>query len=55
MAGSLSLSYLSMRFVQVVVMLAGAWFAVDNSPQVSASGQLPSASYWRGADARQST
>lgn len=28
MAASLSLSYLSMRFVQVVVMLAGAWFVV---------------------------
>nr|WP_210271404.1 ABC transporter ATP-binding protein [Rhizobium sp. RM] len=26
MAASMSLSYLSMRFVQVVVMLAGAWF-----------------------------
>lgn len=28
MAASMSLSYLSMRFVQVVVMLAGAWFVV---------------------------
>ena len=28
MAASTSLSYLSMRFVQVVVMLAGAWFVV---------------------------
>ncbi|MBK0022886.1 ABC transporter ATP-binding protein/permease [Brucella pseudogrignonensis] len=28
MATSMSLSYLSMRFVQVVVMLAGAWFVV---------------------------
>ena len=28
MAASSSLSYLSMRFVQVVVMLAGAWFVV---------------------------
>ena len=28
MAASFSLSYLSMRFVQVVVMLAGAWFVV---------------------------
>ncbi|MET3661189.1 ABC transporter ATP-binding protein [Aquamicrobium ahrensii] len=28
MAASLSLSYLSMRFVQVIVMLAGAWFVV---------------------------
>jgi ATP-binding cassette subfamily B protein len=34
MAASASLSYLSMRFVQVVVMLAGAWFVVhgDLSP-----------------------
>ncbi|MGF0540648.1 ABC transporter ATP-binding protein [Agrobacterium sp. ES01] len=29
MAASMSLSYLSMRFVQVVVMLAGAWFVVQ--------------------------
>lgn len=29
MAGPRSLSYLSMRFVQVVVMLAGAWFVVN--------------------------
>ncbi len=29
MAASTSLSYLSMRFVQVVVMLAGAWFVVQ--------------------------
>lgn len=28
MAASMSLSYLSMRFVQVVVMLAGAWFVL---------------------------
>ncbi|MEE9926002.1 ABC transporter ATP-binding protein [Brucella intermedia] len=28
MAASMSLSYLSMRFVQVIVMLAGAWFVV---------------------------
>ncbi|MFN4128118.1 ABC transporter ATP-binding protein [Pannonibacter indicus] len=28
MAASMSLSYLSMRFVQVVVMLAGSWFVV---------------------------
>jgi ATP-binding cassette subfamily B protein len=28
MAASMSLSYLSMRFVQVVVMLVGAWFVV---------------------------
>jgi ATP-binding cassette, subfamily B, bacterial len=28
MAASMSLSYLSLRFVQVVVMLAGAWFVV---------------------------
>jgi diguanylate cyclase (GGDEF)-like protein len=28
MAASMSLSYLSMRFVQVMVMLAGAWFVV---------------------------
>ncbi len=28
MAASMSLSYLSMRFVQVVVMLAGAWFVM---------------------------
>ncbi|MDS1137739.1 ABC transporter ATP-binding protein [Nitratireductor indicus] len=28
MAASISLSYLSMRFVQVVVMLVGAWFVV---------------------------
>ena len=28
MAASLSLSYLSMRFVQVVVLVAGAWFVV---------------------------
>lgn len=30
MAASMSLSYLSMRFVQVVVMLAGAWFVVQD-------------------------
>jgi ATP-binding cassette, subfamily B, bacterial len=29
MAASMSLSYLSMRFVQVVVMLTGAWFVVQ--------------------------
>ncbi|WP_226550340.1 ABC transporter ATP-binding protein [Celeribacter naphthalenivorans] len=29
MAASMSLSYLSMRFVQVVVMLVGAWFVVE--------------------------
>ena len=28
MAASMSLSYLSMRFVQIIVMLAGAWFVV---------------------------
>lgn len=36
MAASLSLSYLSMRFVQVVVMLAGAWFVVHG--ELSAGG-----------------
>lgn len=36
MAASLSLSYLSMRFVQVVVMLAGAWFVVAD--ELSAGG-----------------
>ncbi|WP_421580551.1 ABC transporter ATP-binding protein [Shinella sp. M31] len=36
MAASASLSYLSMRFVQVVVMLAGAWFVVHG--ELSAGG-----------------
>nr|WP_252193038.1 ABC transporter ATP-binding protein [Rhizobium sp. CSW-27] len=36
MAASMSLSYLSMRFVQVVVMLAGAWFVVRG--ELSAGG-----------------
>ena len=36
MAASASLSYLSMRFVQVVVMLAGAWFVVRG--ELSAGG-----------------
>lgn len=36
MAASMSLSYLSMRFVQVVVMLAGAWFVVHG--ELSAGG-----------------
>jgi ATP-binding cassette, subfamily B, bacterial len=36
MAASLSLSYLSMRFVQVVVMLAGAWFVTRG--ELSAGG-----------------
>ncbi len=36
MAASMSLSYLSMRFVQVVVMLAGAWFVVHGG--LSAGG-----------------
>lgn len=36
MAASMSLSYLSMRFVQVVVMLAGAWFVVRE--ELSAGG-----------------
>ena len=36
MAASTSLSYLSMRFVQVVVMLAGAWFVVKGD--LSAGG-----------------
>ena len=36
MAASASLSYLSMRFVQVVVMLAGAWFVVNGD--LSAGG-----------------
>jgi ATP-binding cassette, subfamily B, bacterial len=36
MAASASLSYLSMRFVQVVVMLAGAWFVVKGD--LSAGG-----------------
>ncbi|MGO4833781.1 ABC transporter ATP-binding protein, partial [Rhizobiaceae sp. 2RAB30] len=36
MALSMSLSYLSMRFVQVVVMLAGAWFVVRG--ELSAGG-----------------
>jgi ATP-binding cassette subfamily B protein len=36
MAASSSLSYLSMRFVQVVVMLAGAWFVVRG--ELSAGG-----------------
>jgi ATP-binding cassette subfamily B protein len=36
MAFSTSLSYLSMRFVQVVVMLAGAWFVVRG--ELSAGG-----------------
>ncbi len=36
MAASMSLSYLSMRFVQVIVMLAGAWFVVRG--ELSAGG-----------------
>ena len=36
MAASMSLSYLSMRFVQVIVMLAGAWFVVRD--ELSAGG-----------------
>ncbi|MEW9612843.1 ABC transporter ATP-binding protein [Shinella sp. S4-D37] len=36
MAASMSLSYLSMRFVQVVVMLAGAWFVTRG--ELSAGG-----------------
>lgn len=36
MAASISLSYLSMRFVQIVVMLAGAWFVLRN--ELSAGG-----------------
>ncbi len=36
MAASMSLSYLSMRFVQVVVMLAGAWFVIHDG--LSAGG-----------------
>ena len=36
MAASTSLSYLSMRFVQIVVMLAGAWFVVRG--ELSAGG-----------------
>lgn len=36
MAASMSLSYLSMRFVQVVVMLAGAWFVLRG--EVTAGG-----------------
>jgi ATP-binding cassette subfamily B protein len=36
MAASASLSYLSMRFVQVVVMLAGAWFVTRG--ELSAGG-----------------
>ncbi|WP_460273165.1 ABC transporter ATP-binding protein [Celeribacter sp. ULVN23_4] len=36
MAASMSLSYLSMRFVQVVVMLVGAWFVVEGD--LSAGG-----------------
>ena len=36
MAASMSLSYLSMRFVQVVVMLAGAWFVLRG--QLTAGG-----------------
>ena len=36
MAAAASLSYLSMRFVQVVVMLAGAWFVVHG--ELSAGG-----------------
>ena len=36
MAASASLSYLSMRFVQVVVMLAGSWFVVHG--ELSAGG-----------------
>ncbi|WP_430514475.1 ABC transporter ATP-binding protein [Pannonibacter phragmitetus] len=36
MAASMSLSYLSMRFVQVVVMLAGSWFVVRG--ELSAGG-----------------
>ncbi|MBD9388926.1 ABC transporter ATP-binding protein [Agrobacterium sp. AGB01] len=36
MAASMSLSYLSMRFVQVVVMVAGAWFVVRG--ELSAGG-----------------
>ncbi|EXL01661.1 multidrug ABC transporter ATP-binding protein [Brucella anthropi] len=36
MAASMSLSYLSMRFVQVVVMLLGAWFVVRG--ELSAGG-----------------
>ncbi|MCJ8517492.1 ATP-binding cassette subfamily B protein [Pseudorhizobium tarimense] len=36
MAAATSLSYLSMRFVQVVVMLAGAWFVITGS--LSAGG-----------------
>nr|WP_210323971.1 ABC transporter ATP-binding protein [Agrobacterium sp. AGB01] len=36
MAASMSLSYLSMRFVQVIVMVAGAWFVVHG--ELSAGG-----------------
>ncbi len=36
MAASMSLSYLSMRFVQVLVMLAGAWYVVRG--ELSAGG-----------------
>lgn len=36
MAASMSLSYLSMRFIQVVVMLAGAWFVIHDG--LSAGG-----------------
>ena len=36
MAASTSLSYLSMRFVQVIVMLAGAWFVIRG--ELSAGG-----------------
>ncbi|MBT9371805.1 ABC transporter ATP-binding protein [Rhizobium sp. CSW-27] len=36
MAASMSLTYLSMRFVQVIIMLAGAWFVTQGS--LSAGG-----------------